>query len=128
MSVLNCMRAGAVVLAALALAASLHAAEESKSPGKSSAPTASEKPRPASSPDVSVPSERGSRAADQRPRYKGRTIRCWQWGRLILEEPVVGGTKPEGPVHQLRQAGDGSGLQLLDLKDAVCLIGTPSAQ
>jgi hypothetical protein len=127
---LRLIRAGARVLVGLTLSAGVHAATEAPakapaaSPEKGPAAVSSEKPRPASSPEVTVPSDRSAnRAPDQRPRYKGRTIRCWQFGRLILEEPVVDGPKPDGQVHYLKQPGNGPGLQLLELKDAVCLVG-----
>jgi hypothetical protein len=132
MSMLKWMRAAARVFSGLVLCASVHAATEpAKGPparAEKGPSTAAEKPRASPSPEVSVPSARGpAPALDQRPRYKGRTIRCWQFGRLILEEPVADGAKPDGHVLQLRQPGSGAGLQLLELKDATCLIGPGAA-
>jgi hypothetical protein len=126
------MRAAARVFSGLVLCASVHAATEApQSPAARSekgSATAGEKARAAESPEVSVPSARGpAPVLDQRPRYKGRTIRCWQFGRLILEEPVADGAKPDGKSVQLRQPGNGAGLQLLELKDAICLIGPGAA-
>lgn len=129
MSILNFIRAGTRVIAGLVLCASVHAATEAPvkapaaSPETASAGVAGEKARAAST-EVTVPGERTvTRAPDQRPRYKGRTIRCWQRGRLILEEPVVDGPKPEGSLYQLKQSGSAQGLQLLELKDGICVIG-----
>jgi hypothetical protein len=133
MSMPKWMRAAARVFSGLVLCASVHAATEpANSPParteKGPSAAASEKPRVSPPPEVSVPSARGpAPALDQRPRYKGRTIRCWQFGRLILEEPVADGAKPDGHVVQLRQPGNGAGLQLLELKDAMCLIGPGAA-
>jgi hypothetical protein len=132
MSMPNCMRAAVRVIAGLALCASVQATAEAPKglparAEKSPAPATGEKPR-AAPPEVSVPSARGpAPVLDQRPRYKGRTIRCWQFGRLILEEPVADGTRTDGHVLQLRQPGSGAGLQLIELKDAVCLIGPGAA-
>jgi hypothetical protein len=129
----NVIRGAALAFAGLVLAASIHAAaDDSKRaatarPEQGRAAAAAEKARPAAAPEV-VPSERSAGPAPaQRPRYKGRTIRCWQFGRLIVEEPVVGGLTPESQVFQVRQPGDGPGLQLLELKDAVCIVG-PAAR
>jgi hypothetical protein len=132
MSMPKWMRAAARVISGLVLCASVHAATEAppSPPARSEkgSPAAGEKPRAAASPEVSIPSARGpAPALDQRPRYKGRTIRCWQFGRLILEEPVADGAKSDGHVLQLRQPGNGAGLQLVELKDAVCLIGPGAA-
>jgi hypothetical protein len=53
----------------------------------------------------------------------GPLLRCWQYGRLILEEPVSGSavTVP-GVALQLRGRGDARNVQLLDLRTATCVI------
>jgi hypothetical protein len=135
MSILRFIRLGALVSVGLALAASIHVtAEESKSPAAGAAEkpapaTSAEKGAAATSPEVTVRADRiAGRLPEQPPRQKGRTIRCWQYGRLILEEPVISGGRPEGQAYDFKQPGNGKGLQLIDLRSGgVCLIG-PAAQ
>src|SRR5262245_17151944 len=129
------IHAGTLVFAGLVLAASVHVTAEesprSAAPaGEKTIPAAGAEKRPAATPpDVIVPDQRsGGRVPEPRPRDKGRTIRCWQYGRLILEEPVVGGPRPEGQAYDFKRPGDAKGLQLIDLRSGgVCLIG-PAGQ
>ena len=57
------------------------------------------------------------------PAQKGRSLRCWQQGRLIFEEPVAAlpsGVPPHG--HVFEGKGGAPDMQLLDLQHAACLI------
>jgi hypothetical protein len=52
-----------------------------------------------------------------------RSLRCWQQGRLILDEPIAAmpsGVAPHG--HVFEGKGSAPDMQLLDLQHAACLI------
>jgi hypothetical protein len=77
---------------------------------------------------------KASRATDQRveqndgqtehtaaapPTY---TLRCWQYGRLILEETSLETAGEVQPAAPLRQAGSGTPVYLFDTRNATCLL------
>lgn len=81
---------------------------------------------------VQRPDERPGRAPEPAPNTPGPggatvdtgpVLRCWQFGRLILEEPVGASTvNLPGATVQLRGRGEARGAQLVDLRTATCLI------
>lgn len=79
---------------------------------------------------VVPPAERpAGRAPDATPGSAAATpdggplLRCWQYGRLILEEPVAGtAVTVPGVALQLRGRGEARNVQLLDLRTATCVI------
>lgn len=77
-------------------------------------------------PQVVQPEARakGGRVPEVPAPAKTRTIRCWQYGVLLFEEPIVGAAKVNGPDYHLQRPNDPQGLQLIDLRGGgVCLIG-----
>lgn len=57
------------------------------------------------------------------PRDAGRILRCWQYGRLIFEEPV--GTLPPNLASQGYRFGSRNSqgsIQLLDIHTATCTV------
>jgi len=82
----------------------------------------SDKAAPAATTEVE-PLTQDYRAPSKAPRAsnKGPSLRCWQYGRLIFEEPMAelpaslaGGHKFEGR--------SGASVQLLDMHNAICLM------
>jgi hypothetical protein len=64
-----------------------------------------------------------AKAPEVAPREKMRTIRCWQYGRLILEEAVLGKVKIQGDTYLLKRPNDQEDLQLIDLRSGgACII------
>ena len=52
---------------------------------------------------------------------KGPSVRCWQYGRLIFEEPVSEIPPTSGSQGQ-RFESQGGSFQLLDMHNASCVI------
>lgn len=116
MSTMDRIRAGIVVVAAVACAVSVAATAERSERVENAAIMA---------PEVAQPDDRTpGKVPETRPREKGRTIRCWQYGRLILEEAVAETSGVSGQTYHLKRPNDPQGMQLIDLRSGgVCLIG-----
>jgi hypothetical protein len=52
---------------------------------------------------------------------KSLTLRCWQYGRLILEEPVTTAPSASGNIVFARP-GDPRPVELINFGEAVCLV------
>lgn len=122
MSVPMNVRTATLMFVALAWAAGGAATEEILTAAPS-APTAG---AAAQSALQVVPAEgrANGRPAPEMPPERTRYIRCWQYGRLILEQAVVGPRKVEGDTYLLKRPNDPQDLQLIDLRSGgLCLIG-----
>lgn len=89
-------------------------------PAAAAKPTAAVKPAKAEVVPLNDDFRPGS-ASKRVASYKGPSLRCWQYGRLIFEEPVsevppsLGGTG-----HRFE--GRAGSLQLVDMHNSSCLI------
>lgn len=75
-------------------------------------------------PSIATRTTKNVAGADAKPAAeRGLTLRCWQFGRLILEEPVnanaAGG--PGGSMNFTRP-GDNRPLEVFSMGEAVCVI------
>lgn len=115
----------AIALAGLAAVASAALVQ-----AQSGAPGPAVKPPTHRPTEVLGPEDRpAARAAEPQstapalPRDTGPILRCWQFGRLVLEEPVAANPLAgAGTAVQVRGRGDARALQLIDLKNMACLI------
>jgi DMSO/TMAO reductase YedYZ molybdopterin-dependent catalytic subunit len=108
--------AAGVALGSLAAAAALAAVTPDKAPAPRSTEVVAADERPAAR--TEVPTTPPARPADSGP-----ILRCWQFGRLILEEPVATTNQNlNGPAVQLKGRPEPRSLQLLDLRNMACLV------
>lgn len=79
------------------------------------------KPAPADKTEVVPINEDVRKPPARKVAAKGPSLRCWQYGRLILDEPVSE-VPPSivGSGHKFE--GAGGNLQLLDMHSSSCLI------
>lgn len=69
---------------------------------------------------VDAPAAAVPRGAAKAP--KGRYLRCWQYGRLILDEPVTNTAPAQGGKGFSFESGSGREVQVLDLQHAACVV------
>lgn len=89
-----------------------------------SSASAAVSPPPGDTPSIATRTTKGVAGADAKPATeRGLTLRCWQFGRLILEEPVNANTAggPGGSMNFTRP-GDNRPLEVFSMGEAVCVI------
>lgn len=74
-------------------------------------------------PSIATKSTKNVAGIDAKPAERGLTLRCWQFGRLILEEPV-NANSPGGPGGSMNftRPGDNRPLEVFSMGEAVCVI------
>lgn len=75
-------------------------------------------------PSIATRTTKNVAGADAKPATeRGLTLRCWQFGRLILEEPVnAGGNGGAGGSMNFTRPGDNRPLEVFSMGEAVCVI------
>ncbi len=79
--------------------------------------------RPASGPAISPPRDDLPAAVNQRPGTEAPTLRCWQEGRLVLEQAGVSFAAAPDGAHVFRRNGrNGQPVYLFDMKHGLCVL------
>lgn len=75
-------------------------------------------------PSIATRTTKGVAGTDVKPATeRGLTLRCWQFGRLILEEPVNANTAGgAGASMNFTRPGDNRPLEVFSMGEAVCVI------
>jgi hypothetical protein len=106
-------RSARLLAAALALAALPPAAAEIVQ-GQAKAPAG---------PAISPPREDLPAAVNQRTGTEAPTLRCWQEGRLVLEQGGVNFAEAPAGAHVFRRTGrNGQPVYLFDMKHGLCVL------
>lgn len=99
-------------LLAFALAASVGAAEVVVAPSS-----------PAAKPSISPPRADLPNAVSQRQATEMPTLRCWQEGRLVMEQSGVNLAEAPAGAHVFRRKDrNGQPLYLFDMKHGLCVL------
>jgi len=79
--------------------------------------------KPSPGPSISPPREDLPAAVNQRQAAEAPTLRCWQEGRLVLEQPGVSFAEAPAGAHVLRRNGrNGQPVYLFDMKHGLCVL------
>lgn len=79
--------------------------------------------KPSPGPAISPPREDLPAAVNQRQATEAPTLRCWQEGRLVLEQPGVSLAEVPAGAHVLRRNGrNGQPVYLFDMKHGLCVL------
>lgn len=75
-------------------------------------------------PSIATRAPKNVTGADAKPATeRSLTLRCWQFGRLILEEPVNASTNAgAGGSMNFTRPGDNRPLEVFSMGEAVCVI------
>jgi|GEM_PF-7022268 len=75
-------------------------------------------------PSIATRTTKNVTGAEAKPATeRGLTLRCWQFGRLILEEPVnANGNGGAGGSMNFTRPGDNRPLEVFSMGEAVCVI------